>query len=112
MDSHPKLLDSQDIFALLILRHKVFGKKSGDHYKNELTGKSLSAFDLIVEGEIEQAISICSYEWASLPPSRYGQPIKTLKQALSLYYKYYKEETQNISDLKISNEAIIGLLHG
>lgn len=42
-----------------------------------------------------------SYEWASLPPGRYGQPAKTMDEALALYDKYYKEELSVKSDLHL-----------
>jgi hypothetical protein len=38
-------------------------------------------------------------EGASLPPGRYGQPIKTMEQALSLYNQYLNEELEGKSDL-------------
>jgi len=35
--------------------------------------------------EFSNAMSKLSYEWASLPPGRYGQPTKTLSQMRSMY---------------------------
>ena len=35
--------------------------------------------------EFSNAMSKLSYEWASLPPGRYGQPVKTHSQVRSLY---------------------------
>lgn len=58
--------------------------------------------NLILQGKIEEATkNFGSYEWASLPPGRYGQPMKTMKEALSLYEKYYKEELNGVSDLHL-----------
>lgn len=34
----------------------------------------------------------CSYEWASLPPSRYGQPVICMENALKNFEKYLKNE--------------------
>ena len=39
----------------------------------------------VQEGRIEQAIAKCAREWASLPGSPYGQPTRTLAQALATY---------------------------
>lgn len=36
-------------------------------------------------GRIEAALAKCAKEWASLPGSPYGQPTKTIGQALALY---------------------------
>lgn len=44
-------------------------------------------------GRIEQAVEKCSWEWASLPPGRYGQPIKTMKEIK----QYFKQEGGRIS---------------
>lgn len=43
------------------------------------------ALDDVIAGRIEQAIAKCAREWASLPGSPYGQPTKTLEQALAVY---------------------------
>lgn len=51
------------------------------------------AMDDVDSGNIESAVSKLSYEWASLPPGRYGQPIKTLDQVLNYY-------TVRVNDLK------------
>ena len=42
----------------------------------------------VIDGRIEQAIKKCALEWASLPGSPYGQPTKTLDQALEIYRTY------------------------
>ena len=36
-------------------------------------------------GRIEAAIAKCNREWASLPGSPYGQPTRTMAQALATY---------------------------
>ena len=50
---------------------------------------------------IKKAIENCSWEWASLPPGRYGQPIETMEQALKNYEKFLREETDGVSDLHL-----------
>lgn len=42
----------------------------------------------VLAGRIEQAIKRCNREWASLPGSPYGQPTRTLAQALAVYAQY------------------------
>ena len=42
----------------------------------------------VIAGRVEQAIAKCAREWASLPGSPYGQPTKTLPEALKLYAGY------------------------
>lgn len=46
------------------------------------------ALDDVLAGRIEQAIQKCGKEWASLPGSPYGQPTRTLQQALATYAAY------------------------
>jgi len=43
------------------------------------------ALDDVLAGRTEAAIAKCAREWASLPGSPYGQPTKTLAQALTAY---------------------------
>ncbi len=48
------------------------------------------------EDDLDEALSKLSYEWASLPSGkngggRYGQPAKTFKQVVELYYKFLGE---------------------
>ena len=42
----------------------------------------------VIAGRIPEAIKKCAKEWASLPGSPYGQPTRTLPQALAVYAKY------------------------
>jgi muramidase (phage lysozyme) len=46
------------------------------------------AIDDVLNGRIEAAIARCAKEWASLPGAPYGQPTKTLPEALRLYASY------------------------
>ncbi|MFJ7316680.1 glycoside hydrolase family 104 protein, partial [Pseudomonas sp. NPDC098747] len=77
---------SQDIFCLGLLKYKVRG----------------DALDLIVSNKIQEAIESSSYEWASLPPGRYGQPIKSMDEALAYYEKFLNEEILGTSDLQLT----------
>lgn len=45
------------------------------------------ALDDVLAGRVEDAIRKCNREWASLPESPYGQPTRTLAQALATYDK-------------------------
>lgn len=54
-----------------------------------------------MSGDIVGALDILSYEWASLPPGRYGQPAKSEQEALSLYNHYLEEELAGRSDLHL-----------
>ena len=46
------------------------------------------ALDDVRAGRVVEAIAKCAREWASLPGSPYGQPTKTLPEALRLYAGY------------------------
>lgn len=43
------------------------------------------ALDDVLAGRVEQAIAKCAREWASLPGSPYGQPTRSLDEALRTY---------------------------
>jgi muramidase (phage lysozyme) len=74
---------SQDRFCIALLKFKVRGK----------------TLDLIVSDKIKAAIENSSWEWASLPPGRYGQPIETMEQAIENYEHFLQEERKGVSDL-------------
>ena len=42
----------------------------------------------ILAGRLEQAIAACAKEWASLPGSPYGQPVKTVAQCRAVYEQH------------------------
>ncbi|MEM6160865.1 hypothetical protein AAH446_09980 [Erwinia sp. P6884] len=63
--------------------------------------KRKHSLDKIISGDIEGALDILSYEWASLPPGRYGQPAKTKQEALSYYNLYFDEELKGKTDLHL-----------
>lgn len=75
---------SQDIFCLFLFKKKREG-----------------TLDKIRQGDIEGALDKLSYEWASRPPGRYGQPSKTMSEALSIFESYLDEELNGKTDLKI-----------
>jgi muramidase (phage lysozyme) len=57
---------SQDLAAVFLLRRR-------------------KALDAVLAGDVRRAIALCAREWASLPGSPYGQPVKTMAQALAVY---------------------------
>lgn len=69
--------ESQDKLCIILLKHK----------------KTKKFLDLIISNKIQEAIEkYGSYEWASLPPGRYGQPTQTMDGALQEYKKCFAEE--------------------
>lgn len=46
------------------------------------------AYDDVIAGRITEAVEKCSYEWASLPPGQYDQPIKTFDEVIELFKGY------------------------
>jgi len=46
------------------------------------------ALEAVKQGRLKEALDKCSYEWASLPPGRYGQPIKTYQECEAIFRKY------------------------
>ncbi len=79
--------ESQDRFGVVLLRYATKG----------------NALKMIVDDKIKEAIESCSWIWASLPPSRYGQPIETMEEALGNYEKFLKEEKLSETDLHIKS---------
>lgn len=81
VDFSPK---SQDEFCVLILKYKRKG-----------------SLKLIIDGDIDGALEVLSYEWASLPPARYPQPTKSKKDVMSIYNRYLSEELSGKTDLHL-----------
>ncbi|OAB78229.1 peptidoglycan DD-metalloendopeptidase family protein [Cochleicola gelatinilyticus] len=78
---------SQDRFCIVLFKHKRAGM-----------------LELIIAGNIREATAeYGSREWASLPMNenegRYGQPNKTMTEALALYETFLQEELAGDSDL-------------
>ena len=65
-------------------RYKDFSPENQDSAAIELI-KGRKAYDDILKGDIVTAIKKCNREWASLPGSPYGQPVKTLDECLKIY---------------------------
>lgn len=47
------------------------------------------ALQALLDGDIRKAMYLCRHEWASLPDSPYGQPVRTHEQALATYKKFW-----------------------
>lgn len=78
--------ESQDLLCVVILKEKVRD----------------NALNMIIQDKIKEAIeNSCSYEWASLPPGRHGQPIKSLNECLRNYDVFLKEELEGKTNLHI-----------
>ncbi|MEO8234263.1 MAG: hypothetical protein ABI549_02510 [Flavobacterium sp.] len=79
--------ESQDKLCVIILKHKRPG-----------------SIELITSNKTKEALEkYGSYEWASLPPGRYGQPAQTMENALSKYEKFLKEELEGKTNLYLKN---------
>jgi muramidase (phage lysozyme) len=61
-----------------------FSPESQDRAAIYLIGRR-RALDDVRAGRFESAVQKCAKEWASLPGSPYGQPVKTLAQARQVY---------------------------
>lgn len=48
------------------------------------------ALDEVDSGNLDRFLEICSWEWASLPPARYGQPILSVAKCREIYAKCLK----------------------
>lgn len=46
------------------------------------------SLDLILNSDFSTALLNCSYEWASMPPGRYGQPAMSVEEAFDVYQKW------------------------
>ena len=60
---------SQDLAAVFLVRRR-------------------GALDMVIAGQFEDAISGCAKEWASLPGSPYGQPVKTMAHCKAVYERW------------------------
>lgn len=86
---------SQDEFCVIIFKIKRKG-----------------SLEKIMAGDISGALDLLSYEWASLPPGRYGQPAKTREEAMRLYDGYLKEELDGKTDLHLPVGYILNVSEG
>ncbi|KAB8312661.1 hypothetical protein EH228_06180 [Erwinia endophytica] len=72
--------------------------------------KRKGSLEMIAKGDINGALDVLSYEWASLPPGRFGQPAKTRVEANQLFDNYLKEELKGNTDLYLPIGYISKLL--
>lgn len=84
--------ENQDKCCVAFLKHKV----------TKVDGKDV--LSLIIDGKYEQAIvNSCSYEWASMPPGRHGQPKKPLDICVQKYNFFLNEEVNGKTTLRIKS---------
>ena len=57
---------------------------------------SRGALQDVDDENFDAAFDKLSYEWASIPPSRYGQPVKEKNELIEFYYERKKIEQQKI----------------
>lgn len=74
--------------------------------------KERGAYDDVMTGQWESAITKCSYDWASFPPSRYGQPTKTLQQCLTYIESLKQKGFKPLEEQKKNFNPLILLLIG
>lgn len=60
----------------------------------------------VLAGNVEQAISKCNREWASLPGSPYGQPTRTMAQAAAVYERWGGTRTANAPSVDTSSQPV------
>jgi muramidase (phage lysozyme) len=46
------------------------------------------ALQSVLDGDLEKAVNLCSFEWASFPPGRYGQPTTTIDKLRAVFLQY------------------------
>jgi muramidase (phage lysozyme) len=69
-----------------------FSPASQDKAAIQLIKNRRNALEDVKKWKIREAILKCNREWASLPESPYGQPTRTMAQALNTYSYYYTKE--------------------
>jgi muramidase (phage lysozyme) len=62
-------------------------ERGAEHLVKTVRRASVSSTRAMTSTEFTNAMNKLSYEWASLPPGRYGQPIKTMTQMRTEYCK-------------------------
>jgi muramidase (phage lysozyme) len=63
------------------------------------------ALDDVIAGRFETAVAKCAREWASLPGSPYGQPVKTMEQASATYIANGGSFDTSAERVQISDES-------
>lgn len=68
------------------------------------------AVTAVLDGQIETAIKLCAKEWASLPGSPYGQPLRTLSECLAVYARfggaYHSTATRRVEPVNVVPEPV------
>lgn len=73
------------IYYKLLLNLPDFGPLSQDRWCIQLL-KERGAFEMLLDGKLDEAITRCSYLWASLPGNHYGQPQASLCALHTVYH--------------------------
>ena len=47
-----------------------------------------NALQAVLDGDLARAVDLCSFEWASFPPGRYGQPTTTIDKLRAVFLQY------------------------
>ncbi|MFY0666369.1 MAG: glycoside hydrolase family 104 protein [Natronospirillum sp.] len=92
----------QDVFCLILLKYK--------QSRRDPRGYPIKR---IAEGEVEWVTEhVYSWEWASLPPGKYGQPNKSMEEVLRIFDDYLEQEIRGVTDLHIENHVIKSFIGG
>jgi len=90
---------NQDKMAIIILKHKRMTKANiSAKYENAYG----DIIQMIIDNDIDRAILTASLEWASLPGSPYGQPMRTLEEVKKDYDSFLLEELEMKTTLHIA----------
>jgi len=78
----------QKTWDALVKQHgfKDFGPENQDRAAVELI-RGRRALQDVINGDLKAAVDKCNKEWASLPGSPYGQPVKSFEQCKAVYLK-------------------------
>lgn len=69
---------------------KDFTPETQDKIAISLIGRT-KALPLLKKGDMKGVFEQISYIWASIPPSRYGQPVKTYEQLMYVFNTYFNK---------------------
>lgn len=78
----------QDLLKSGFLPFPSFAPQYQDQMALYLIDKKRRCLDAIDREDLTKAFLCLSYEWASLPPGIYGQPIVSKPKAIQVYYYY------------------------
>lgn len=60
---------------------------------------------LLARGQIEDAIKAASWEWASLPPGRYGQPMRSMLECIRKYVELGGRVAEQVAEEPVARGA-------